>query len=79
MGGLGARRSRRPQTLSHYERIFRHALQVYHEQRSIAIPSAAGVRARVWVCPKIVGSPVGQAVNGLAEVAKGAGSALSLL
>jgi len=25
-----------------------------------------------WVCPKIVGSPVGQAVNGLAEVAKGA-------
>jgi len=31
------------------------------------------------VCPKIVGSPVGQAVNGLAEVAKGAGSALSLL
>jgi hypothetical protein len=31
------------------------------------------------VCPKIVGGPVGQAVNGLAEVAKGAGSALSLL
>jgi len=30
------------------------------------------------VCPKIVGSPVGQAVNGLAEVAQGAGSALSL-
>jgi len=35
-------------------------------------------KANSGVCPKIVGSPVGQAVNGLAKVAQGAGSALSL-